>query len=404
MPLQKINWTQIDSAHVPTGNTVDIGQFGTGTSLNSVNTNNLSILGIDFFDYLKSAGFTGVTPNDVYVDENGGLSIRQEYFGKVLSTTYNTALNPDLPSPATVGGIVSGTTVSQLTGKTFVEFVDELLFPTVLPTYTPPTISISGVLSGVREAGSTLSTTIGAIGTKNDAGAFTQLRILRNATPIWSDTSLLAQPTSNIPDQFGYVNPNNPNYQYVTDGAPYVENFIIPWPSGLKTITLYNVDGNYNAGLSIKDSKGITDVRTPLIRSVNAPQALSNYFTSSTVSIEGIYPYFYGTSLTLPTTASIAAAIAGGTATKVLESAENDLVIPYNIYGQFIWVAYFNNNTTKTKWYVSSFDNSDIDNSFISTVSTALVNSPDLYWSGVTFKMHWSVYATIQDTFEFRNV
>ena len=55
-----------------------------------------------------------------------------------------------------VGGIDAGTTVSDLSGKTFVELFDDLLFPTLLPTYSLPTMTISWSLGGgtqYREVG-----------------------------------------------------------------------------------------------------------------------------------------------------------------------------------------------------------------------------------------------------------
>lgn len=51
---------------------------------------------------------------------------------------YNSTLNPSLGTPDDVGGIPAGTTVYDLLGSTFTEFVDDLLFPTVNPTYVPP--------------------------------------------------------------------------------------------------------------------------------------------------------------------------------------------------------------------------------------------------------------------------
>jgi hypothetical protein len=143
MALQRINWTQIDTEHVPSGSTIDLGSLP--SPLDAVHTDKLTIIGVDFFDWLE--GYTGSTPNNVFVEDNAGLSIESSLTGKTLSTTYNTTLESSLATPATVGGIVAGTTVAELTGKTFVEFVDTLLFPIVLPTYTIPTISLSGAAS-----------------------------------------------------------------------------------------------------------------------------------------------------------------------------------------------------------------------------------------------------------------
>ena len=407
MPLQRINWTQINTESVPTGYTVDIGQFGTGTSVNGVHTNELSIVGVNFFDYLNSIGYTGVTPINIFVADNAGLSLEQETSGKTISTIYNTALDSALSTPSTVGGIVAGTTVSQLTGKTFVSFVDDLLFPTVSPTYTIPTITMSGsIATGTYEVGYPFSKTVEPYGTKNDAGGFTQFRILEGLFPIWTDPTLSTGSTTNIPSQFGYSDPNNPNIIYGSDEPPYLISYNIVEPSGSGTSTTkeFKVDGNYNAGLPKQDNKGNYDTRTSAVRSVNAPQAASTFFTSSIVTITGQYPYFWGKMSSLPTISSIASAISGGTANKVMSpSASGTLTITYNASSEFIWFAYYQYYTEKTKWYVNALDNGSINGSFISTAATVVVNSPDSYWTGKGFKAHWSVYATTQTTIEFRN-
>lgn len=48
-----------------------------------------------------------------------------------------------LAMPSKVGGIAAGTTVAQLEGKTFNEVLDDLLFPTVNPTFTAPSATIA---------------------------------------------------------------------------------------------------------------------------------------------------------------------------------------------------------------------------------------------------------------------
>ena len=60
-----------------------------------------------------------------------------------------------LAMPNAVGGIAKGTKVSQLEGKTFNEIFDDLLFPTVNPTYTAPSASIAFKnYSSTQEVGS----------------------------------------------------------------------------------------------------------------------------------------------------------------------------------------------------------------------------------------------------------
>lgn len=52
----------------------------------------------------------------------------------------------DMDTPNAVGGIAAGTAASELAGKTFSQLFDDLLFPTINPTFKAPTLSMS--LSG----------------------------------------------------------------------------------------------------------------------------------------------------------------------------------------------------------------------------------------------------------------
>jgi len=398
MALQKINWTQIETREIPLGEDIELGSQA--TELVDIHTNDIHISGVSFFDYLEQLGYTGSTPTDLAVVDNSGLDIVS---GKTLTTTYNTTLDPTLESTDQVGGYDPGTTVAQISGKTFVEFVDELLFPVVYPTYTIPSIAMSGINTGDHEIGSTITGNLNLYGNKNDAGQYTQLRVLRDGSPLIVHTTLTQSSITDISPQFGFTDPNNPNYRY-TIPTPYSESHVIPYTTYPETIT-YSGDGNYNAGVAKQDNKGEFDTRTSEVRSSGAPQAVSNNFNSNISTITGIFPYFYGTSATLPTAASVAAQIEAGTGTKVLSSASGTLSIPYNegLPGTFIWFAYFSSYTTKTWWYVDALDNASINGDYITTAVTQAVNSPDGFWNGINFKIHWSAYLTVQDTIQFKN-
>jgi hypothetical protein len=218
--------------------------------------------------------------------------------------------------PNAVGGIAAGTTVSQLTGYTEVQLWNNLLFPTVLPTYTPPTITMSGVATQTLEVGSTYSPNISVYGDKNDAGSYSQLRILRAGSAIntYIGTGLTQSSIGAIASQFGYSDPNNPNYRYTINSTPYAESYRLP--SGATSSTTYQGDGNYGSGVVKQDNKGNYDVRALALRSGSAPQLSGNTFGSTTYTITGKFPLFYGTSASLPDVNSIASAISGGTATK----------------------------------------------------------------------------------------
>jgi hypothetical protein len=347
-----------------------------------------------------SSGTSG-SGAELYVEDNTGLGITTGMTGDTIYTIYNTTLDPTLAVPTAVGGIPAGTTVSQLTGKTVVELFNDLLFPTVEPTYTIPTITMTGVASQTLEAGTTYAPNISVYGDKNDAGLYTQLRILRNSSPLFIDTTLTESNITDIAAQFGYTDPNNPNHRYTISPTPYSESYVLP--SGASASTTYYGDGNYNSGLRKLDNKGNTDASAYVLRVTTGPQLSGNTFATSTYTITSIFPYFWGISDTLPDVNTIAAAISGNTATKVVAAATTTLSIPYTTTEHYIWVAYQNSYTSKTRWYRTELDQGLMNGSFMTAAATNTVNSPDGYWTGITFKMHWSVYPTNQTTLEFRN-
>ncbi len=326
---------------------------------------------------------------------------------QVLS--YNTFLDSTLEMPISVGGIPAGTTVSDIKGENFITLFNDLLFPTVQPTYTIPTISIGGVSNTTAEVGSTISLSLTATGVKNDGGSYTQLELLRNGNSIFTDTTLTSSSATNIPNQYGYADPNNPNLSYTISPTPYSEVFTLPAPSNPNafTTTTYSSRGNYDAGLPKQDNKGSLDVRTPLVRSVNAPQAASTNYNSTTFTYTNIYPYFWGVSSTQPTPSEIATLISSnsGAATKQLSSAASTITINFNASSEYLWFATFSNYPAKTVWYVDALNSGSIgggSNLFQSPVITS-INSPDGFWSGINFGVYISNYQTTNTTMQLRN-
>jgi hypothetical protein len=372
----------------------------TTTNIDSLTANTISATTVSASTYYGDG--SNLSNVGITVSANTGLGRN----GNSLFSLYNTTLDGTLTMDTTIGGLSAGTAVSSLTGKTLVQLFDDILFPIANPTYTIPTIAMTGPSTQTVEVGSTYSRTISVFGIKNDAGIFSQLRVLRNGSSLFTDTTFTVSAEPNVPNQFTYPNPNSPNFRY-TITPSYSESYIIPAPVvGNSSTTTYNGDGNYVSGSSKNNNKGFVDTRTPAVRSVNAPQAASNNFQTTIFTVTGIYPYFWGTSDNLPTAQSIADTISAGTANKVLSSASGTISVPYNVAPAYIWVAYYSGYTTKTRWWVNDFDTGLINGSpgsFITTAVTQSVDSPDSYWSGINYKMHWSVNSTVQQTLEFRN-
>ena len=69
--------------------------------------------------------------------------------------TYQTSLSDDTTAPSTVGGVQQGTTVSALRGKTLIEIIDTVLFPTLVRDLIYPQVYYS-INYELVEVGSTI--------------------------------------------------------------------------------------------------------------------------------------------------------------------------------------------------------------------------------------------------------
>ena len=281
--------------------------------------------------------------------------------------------------------------------KNIIQVLDTILFPDQAPTYTIPTISLSASITGNREVGVSIAQSLTLTGTKNDAGAFSNLVLKRGATTLSTTGTPTATLTSDIAAQFGYIDPNNPNYYYTLS---FLDTFTVP--SGA---TNWTGEGSYVLGQAKKNNKGVFDLRSATVRSVNAPQAASVNWATGAQSVTGIYPYFWGKSSTQPTISSIAADIAAGNANKVLSVASGTVSVTFSASSEYIWMAHLATYTTKTKWYNTALNNGDIGaGQFILTPSLQNMNSPESYWSTISFKVYISGFATITSgAIEFRN-
>ena len=289
--------------------------------------------------------------------------------------------------------------------KTIVQVLDAILFPTKEPTYTIPTISLNTSQTGTKEIGSTLSQTLTLAGTKNDAGAFTSLTISRTGGAGAGVLATTNSPTqanaTDIDEQYGYADPNNPNKTYT---LTYDESYVV-----VSGTTSWAGKGNCSAGVAKNDNKGAADTGTPGIDS-SIPQAARTDFASDTDTVTGIYPYFYGKSSTQPSAADVAGFIQNGTnSTKVLASANGTVSVTFAATNHYIWLAIPTGSTEKQSWYNTGLNNGTIGEvgSFILAPDAHDVTSPATptpYWTNVSYDIYISSGATqTTGAIEFRN-
>lgn len=407
-----------------TGDNIQLG--GPLTKQTVITTNNfpLSIIGLPDDpnpDYILVVSSTGVIRRylasslgqTITLQNNVGLVWTNSPTNTNLSTLYNT-LVPDVVTSVQVGGAAPDTAANwkQLT---LVEVLNKILFPLQLPTYVEPvvtmTVSAPSPVATYYEVGSPLTFTAAGVGNKWDAGAFTAFNMIKTVNSGSPTSTALTgiTPTTGIAfgTEFGFADPNSPNVVYTTSN--FTDNLTIPAPTGGNTSSTvtYQTSGTHNLGASKKRSDNTNDTRAAGT-GTNNPQAPGTKFSAIT-TITGIYPFFWGLSLTPPTTGTIAAAIAAGTANKILLPAGGTITVPFNNAptAQYLWVAHAAAYTTKTKWFVTEVNKGDIGgptNTF-GSVQTINVTSPSpVYWSGISYKMYISNFTTIvPGNMELRN-
>lgn len=377
-----------------------ISTVGTGTAPLKVSSNTLvANLNSDLLDnqhgsyYLDYTNLNNTpTVNNVTVVANTGLFAEAN---NQITTTYNTTISDAVSSVAVGGAAIAAASVWKT--KTIVQVLDSILFPDQLPTYTIPTVTLSATVSGNQEVGSSISQVLTITATENDAGIFTSIQAKRGVTVLALTFYPVGTTTTAIAAQFGYADPNNPNFVYTFANTNV---FVVT-----EAVTSWTGEGTYNAGLAKNNNKGVVDVRAAAVRSTAAPQATST-LASSAASITGLYPYFWGKSSTQPTAASIATAIAAGTTNKVLTTAAGTVIVTYAAVSEYVWMAHIATATSKTVWYNTALNNGSIGaGNFILAPVTQSVTSPNGYYSGVSFKIYISSGATdTSGTLEFRNV
>lgn len=182
-----------------------------------------------------------------YIDEG------DKYVSTIADTT--------LTMPNTVGGISAGTSVATLNNKTVNQLLDDLLFPTIYPTFTAPSASISfSNYTGTQEVGAAGPTSTN-FSTSYNAGQIT-LNGVKQADRGGSQITA---------ESFIYVNGD-------------ATNKTLP-----ATVTLGNTTfkyrASYNQGPQPKNNKG-GNYSTPLAKGT---------VDSNAITLNGTYPWYAST-------------------------------------------------------------------------------------------------------------
>lgn len=177
---------------------------------------------------------------------------------------YQSDLSDDLATLEEHGGLPTGTTVADLKQMTLSEIFDEILFPTIYPTYVNPSASLkltsTSTTPTIQEVGTTGSSvpTISSFTTGYNPGAI----------------NILSTKQANR----GGALDGEQSFIYI-NGSASNTTFPTTIPDGNIT---YRYRAYYAQGPQPKDSKG-NDYGTPLA---------AGHVDSGTVTVYGVYPYF----------------------------------------------------------------------------------------------------------------
>lgn len=223
----------------------------------ATDTHELLVNGTSYSGGVSAVSIKGTTLKITMVDG----SSKTVDLAEILK--YKSALADDIATVNALGGIPAGTTVAQLKNKTFSQLFDELIFPTVNPTFEAPTAALS--------LKSTSTPTIQEVGT---TGASVPVAV-SFATGYNPGAIKIAGVKKQ--NRGGYLK-SNESFIYINNN-PANKNFPTEIPEGS---TVYKYRAAYAQGPQPLDSKG-NNYQTPLP---------AGTVDSAAISIYGVYPYF----------------------------------------------------------------------------------------------------------------
>lgn len=357
--------------------TLDVTLLPTITSLNSsdlilIEKDNV-VKKIAANTLVGTVGITGVVANEGVYISNSGL----------LGTVYNTTI-PDSTTNVSVGGATAGTAASIWKTKSVVKILDDILFPTINASSSSKSVSL-----GVSGGGGTLE--VGTTTARSLTATFSPGTITNGDNT--AGPALVGAAT-----QYTFTGTNISSTSQVSNilslGSPAIifgsNNWAVTTNHGAGTGDYYDNKGNTGSNLNALRVLGTTSDST------------------SSPTIDGIYPYFWGVSDTQLTPAQIISVIEAGNGNKVVSTATGTITITFNATtAKFLWFAHDASYTTKTIWFVSSLNTGSIGGltNLFGSAQTSNLNSPTSLWSARSFKFYSTNYATTTstDSMQLRN-
>lgn len=224
----------------------------------ATDTHELLVNGTSYSGGIKAVSIEGTTLKITMVDG----SSKTVDLAEILK--YKSYLSDDIATVNALGGIPAGTTVAQLKNKTFSQLFDELIFPTVNPTFDPPIAFLSLKNTSIA----LLTQEVGTTGASVPVAASFNTRYDPGAIKIGG-----VKKQNNCGD----LKPNE-SFIYINND-PANKKFPTEIPEGR---IVYKYRAAYAQGPQPLDSKG-NKYLTP---------SPAGTIDSSPVIINGVYPYF----------------------------------------------------------------------------------------------------------------
>lgn len=295
----------------------------------------------------------------------------------------NQTYSGDSPSNVTVGALSAGTT---LTGRSITSILEEMLITTIEPNIIAPSNNFTYNASSTYEYGCVIDIDFEAT---FDRGCI------------------------DLDGSFQNYRSGDPNCYYL-DGPGLPTGVSTTSLSNCQSITGYTISSStqnwnscvgYDCGPQPLDSDG-NPYCSPLPSGVTGAE---------TVSVSGIYPYYYGTVASggAPAGSNRPSSdndlITGGT--KVLANSNGTLNINFNSStDDYLWFAIPTGSTSKTCWYINALNNGSIGGTvspggnLFPDFDTVSACSAQGCWSNVNYKVYVSNYQSeVTSIMELRN-
>lgn len=224
----------------------------------ATDTHELLVNGTSYSGGIKTVSIEGTTLKITMIDG----SSKTVDLTEILK--YKSALSDDIATVNDLGGIPAGTTVAQLKNKTFSQLFDELIFPTVNPTFEAPSafliLKSTATTPTIQEVGTT--------GASVPVAASFDMGYDPGAIKIAGVKKQNRGGGLRAAESFIYIN-----------NAPNAKKFPTEIPEGS---IVYKYRAAYTQGPQPLDSKG-NNYQTPLP---------AGTVDSDAIAITGVYPYF----------------------------------------------------------------------------------------------------------------